>query len=73
MVLNFVKGFTSQKKDLALMELGPQNSFLSRPSLTNCELFHKSHEILGFETYILYHPYYFLLVRGTMTERHRVP
>merc|ERR1712002_182346 len=28
-------------------------------------IFDKNHEILGFETYILYYPYYFLRVRGT--------
>ena len=28
-------------------------------------IFDKNHEILGFETYIHYYPYYFLRVRGT--------
>ena len=29
------------------------------------QIFDKYHEILGFETYIFYYPFYFLRVRGT--------
>ena len=34
-------------------------------SLPPLKIFDKNHEILGFETYNLYYPYYFLRVRGT--------
>ena len=34
-------------------------------SLPPLEFLTKSHELLGFETYILYYPHYFLRVRGT--------
>ena len=34
-------------------------------SLPPQEFFDKNHEILSFETYILYYPYYFLRVRDT--------
>ena len=80
-------GVPSKKKTVYLQTLSklmvtplPPTLFLTNLFLTKCwpcwpppspGNFDKNHEILGFEIYIVYYPYYFLRVRGTDRKTQR--